>query len=73
VSAHIYGRAIDISALGGTSIYGHQQRGSITERALKSLLLLPNEVKPAQIISLMGLGGASFPLSDHDDHIHVGF
>jgi hypothetical protein len=25
------------------------------------------------VISLLGLGGPSFPMADHDDHIHVGF
>jgi hypothetical protein len=30
-------------------------------------------VLPRQVISLLGLGGPSFPLFDHDDHIHVGF
>jgi hypothetical protein len=25
------------------------------------------------VISLLGLGGPSFPLGDHDDHIHVGY
>ena len=54
-------------------MYGHQQPGSITERAVKALLLLPPEVEPAQIISLIGLGGPSFALADHYDHIHVGF
>ncbi|MDX6514889.1 MAG: hypothetical protein QOH73_555 [Gaiellaceae bacterium] len=73
VSAHMYGRAMDIAALKGVSIYGHQQRGSITEQALKALLLLPGEVEPAQIISLIGMGGPSFALADHYDHIHIGF
>jgi hypothetical protein len=73
ISAHVYGRAIDIGALDGISMNGHQQPGSITERAVRSLLLLPPEVEPAQIISLLGLGGASFALANHYDHIHVGF
>jgi hypothetical protein len=30
-------------------------------------------VEPKQIISLLGLGGPSFPLADHYDHIHVGY
>jgi hypothetical protein len=28
---------------------------------------------PMQIISLIGLGGPSFPLANHYDHIHVGY
>jgi hypothetical protein len=73
VSAHIYGRAVDIAALDGVSIYGHQEPGGITEQAVRSLLLLPPEMMPAQIISLLGLGGPSFPLANHYDHIHVGY
>jgi len=73
VSAHIYGRAVDIAALDGVSIYGHQQPGGITEQAVRSLLLLPPEMLPAQVISLLGLGGPSFPLANHYDHIHVGY
>ena len=73
VSAHIYGRAIDIAALGNVSIYGHQQPGGVTERAVRALLMLPGRMLPAQIISLIGLGGPSFPLANHYDHIHVGY
>ncbi len=73
ISAHIYGLAVDIAALGGESILGHQMPGSVTEQAVRDLLLLPAEVRPAQVISLLGLGGPSFPLANHDDHIHVGY
>jgi hypothetical protein len=73
VSAHIYGLAVDVAALGGQSIMGHQQPGSVTEKAVRNILLLPAEVRPVQVISLLGMGGPSFPLANHDDHIHVGF
>ena len=73
VSAHIYGLAVDIAALGKTPIAGHQQPGGITEQAVQSILLLPAELQPQQVISLLGLGGPSFPLADHADHIHVGY
>jgi hypothetical protein len=73
ISAHIFGLAADISVLGNTSIFGHQQPGSVTEKAVRNILLLPAEMQPRQVISLLGLGGASFPLANHDDHIHVGF
>jgi hypothetical protein len=73
ISAHIYGRAIDIAALDGESIYGHQQPGGITEQAVRSILMLPGGMLPAQVISLIGLGGPSFPLANHYDHIHVGY
>jgi hypothetical protein len=73
ISAHIYGRAVDISVLGNTTILGHQQAGSITEQAVRDILLLPGEVMPKQVISLLGLGGPSFPLANHYNHIHIGW
>jgi hypothetical protein len=73
VSAHMYGLAVDIAALGRTPITGHQEAGGLTERGVKAILRLPSEVQPQQVISLLGLGGPSFPLADHYDHIHVGF
>ncbi|MGE5691808.1 MAG: hypothetical protein ACM33B_14740 [Pseudomonadota bacterium] len=73
VSMHMYGEAVDVAALGGTPIAGHQEPGGLTERAVRDILLLPAEMRPRQVISLLGLGGPSFPLADHADHIHVGF
>jgi hypothetical protein len=73
VSAHIYGRAVDIAALGNVSIAGHQQPGGVTEQAVRDILMLPGGMLPKQVISLLGLGGPSFPLANHADHIHVGF
>ncbi len=73
VSAHIYGLAVDISAVGDTTILGHQDPGGITEETVRSILLLPAELRPRQVISLLGLGGPSFAQADHYNHIHVGF
>jgi hypothetical protein len=73
VSAHVHGLAVDITALGNVSIAGNQQPGGLTEHAVRDILLLPAELQPRQVISLLGLGGASFPLADHGDHIHVGY
>jgi hypothetical protein len=73
VSAHVFGHAVDVAAVNGTSIAGHQAPGGITEAAVRSVLLLPAELQPQQVISLLGLGGPSFPLRDHGDHIHIGF
>lgn len=73
VSAHMYGLAVDIAALGGVSMTGNQQPGSVTEEAVRNVLLLPSELRPLQVISLLGLGGPSFPLANHYDHIHVGY
>jgi hypothetical protein len=73
VSAHIYGQAVDIAGLAGLSITGHQEPGGLTEDAVRQILLLPKELQPRQVISLLGLGGPSFPLANHHDHIHVGY
>jgi len=73
ISAHIYGRAVDVADVGAIPIYGHQEPGGITERAVRAIPLLPSELQPKQVISLLGLGGPSFPLANHYDHIHVGY
>jgi hypothetical protein len=73
VSAHKYGLAVDVAGLEGQSIVGNQQVGGLTERAVRNILLLPVELRPKQVISLLGLGGPSFPLADHYDHIHIGY
>ena len=73
VSLHAYGQAVDVAALGGEPIIGHQQRGGKTWHAVRDVLLLPESMQPAELISLWEMGGASFALSDHHDHIHIGF
>lgn len=73
ISTHIYGRGLDIGAIERVSILGHQQQSSVTARAVKQILLLPAEVLPRQVISLLGFGGPSFPLADHYNHIHIGY
>ena len=37
------------------------------------MLELPPPVEPVQVISLMTLGGPSFALPDHYNHIHIGY
>ena len=73
ISAHIYGLAADISVLGGLSIMGNSDPGGMTEDGVRNILLLPSELQPRQVISLLGMGGPSFPMGNHDDHIHVGY
>jgi Transglycosylase SLT domain len=75
VSEHSSGNAVDISAINGIPIAGHQGAGSITDITIRRLLTLQGIMKPHQIISLMTFEGASNTLSmaDHADHIHVGF
>jgi hypothetical protein len=73
VSEHSSGNAVDISAINGTPIVGHQGKGSITETTIRKLLTLQGPMQPHQIISLMDMGGPTMALPDHYDHIHVGF
>jgi hypothetical protein len=78
VSAHVYGRAVDISAIGGVKIEGHQGPGSVTEQAVRYLLMLPKSLRPRQIISLMDVDGptgntGSFALPDHANHISIDY
>jgi hypothetical protein len=69
------GTAVDIAAINGTPILGHQGKGSITDIVIQRLLTLQGTMKPHQIISLMDFPDAdnTLVLADHDDHIHVGF
>jgi hypothetical protein len=73
VSLHSHGRAVDIAALNGRSILGNQEPGGLTERALWKIMLMPKELQPSELITLFELGGPSFALADHADHIHAGF
>jgi hypothetical protein len=75
VSEHSSGDAVDISAINGIPILGHQGPGSITELTIRALLKLGGAMKPHQIISLMTFDGATntLALPDHANHIHIGF
>ena len=73
VSEHSAGAAVDISAIGGVPIFGHQQPGGIAEQTVRRLMLLQGDVRPHQIISLLPFGANTMALGDHDDHVHVGF
>ena len=61
--------------INGIPILGHQGEGSITDITIRRLLTLQGTMKPHQIISLMTYEDTdnTLALSDHDDHIHVGF
>jgi Transglycosylase SLT domain len=73
VSHHSSGNAVDIAAINGIPILGHQEAGGITEQTVRRLMQLQGTMAPAQIISLFEIGGATFAMADHHDHIHVGF
>ncbi len=75
VSQHSSGDALDIAAINGVPISGHQGPGSITDRAVRALLTLQGTMKPNQIITLMQYAGTdnTLALADHWDHIHIGY
>ncbi len=73
VSAHSSGNAVDIWKINGIPVLGHQENGGITEQTVRHLLKLQGTLAPNQLISLLSLGGPSFAMGDHADHIHVGF
>ena len=73
VSNHSSGNAADIAQLNGIPVLGHQERGGITDQAVKRILQLQGTMQPDELISLLDYGGPSFAMSDHADHIHVGY
>ena len=73
ISEHSSGNAVDISKVNGIPIIGHQDKGGITEQAVRRLMALQGTMEPHQIISLLDFGRNTMALPDHNDHIHVGF
>ena len=73
VSHHSSGNAVDIAAINGIPIIGHQEEGGITEQAVRRLMRLQGTMRADQIISLLDLGDNTISMGDHNDHIHVGF
>ncbi len=73
VSHHSSGNAVDIAAINGVPILGHQDPGGVTEQSVRRLMRLQGTMRPDQIISLLELGANTVAMGDHHDHIHVGF
>jgi hypothetical protein len=73
ISHHSSGNAVDIAAVNGIPILGHQEPGGITDQTVRRLMLLQGTMAPAQIISLLEIGGPTLAMADHADHIHIGF
>ena len=73
ISNHSYGGAADIALINGTPVLGNQGPGSITETLLRAVLQLQGTMVPDELISLQELGGPSFAMSDHADHVHIGY
>jgi hypothetical protein len=74
VSEHSTGDAVDIPVINGVPVTGHQGPGTLTDELIRAVLQLQGTMHPHQVISLEDLPGeTSFPLSDHYDHVHVGY
>jgi transglycosylase-like protein with SLT domain len=73
VSNHSFGNAVDIAVINGVPVLGNQGPGTITETLLRSVLRLQGTMTPDELISLQELGGPSFGMADHADHVHIGF
>jgi murein DD-endopeptidase MepM/ murein hydrolase activator NlpD len=65
-SAGATGESVDISAINGIPIQGHQGKGSITDLTVRRLLTLQGAMQPDEIVSLMSYKGQSTALSLHD-------
>jgi hypothetical protein len=73
ISNHSFGGAADIALIDGVPVLGNQGPGSITEDLLRAVLRLQGTMAPDELISLQELGGPSFAMSDHADHVHIGY
>jgi soluble lytic murein transglycosylase-like protein len=74
-SASYSGDELDISAINGTPIAGHQGPESITELTIRTLLTLPSEFVPHSIVSLMRFPGLPSTQASSADwnRIHLEF
>jgi hypothetical protein len=73
ISEHVSGNAVDISAVNGVPILGHQDPGGVGDETVQRLMLLRSAMQPHQIISLLDYGANTMALRDHANHVHVGF
>jgi membrane-bound lytic murein transglycosylase B len=72
---HRLGTAMEITAINGVPIAGHQGEGSITDTTIRALLTLKGRFAPAQIASLMYYPGTNNTLARAArwNSIHIGF
>ena len=73
VSNHSSGNAVDIAEINGIPVLGNQGPGTLTDSLLKAVLDLQGTMVPEELISLEELGGPSFAMADHADHVHIGW
>ncbi len=73
-SEHSTGDAVDISAIDGVPVTGHQGPGTLTDALIKTELRLQGTMHPQQVVSLENLPGpTSFALPSHADNVDIGF
>jgi hypothetical protein len=74
-AAHNSGIAVDITAINGIPIAGHQGPGTVTDAAIRALLTLHGRFAPHRIVSLMRYPGvpATQALTAAWNHIHIEF
>jgi murein DD-endopeptidase MepM/ murein hydrolase activator NlpD len=67
--------AVDITAINGIPVAGHQEPGSLADEAVRKLLMLQGLSRPKQILSTMSYPGAAAAItsSSATDAIHVAF
>jgi hypothetical protein len=67
--------SIDITALNGVLVAGHQGQGSVADTAVRKLLMLQGLSRPKRIVSLMSYPGAAGALTSPKaaDAIHIVF
>ncbi len=74
VSEHSTGDAVDIAAINGVPVTGHQGPGTLTSELIDAILSLQGTMHPHQVISLEDRPDpASIAMADHYDHVHVGY
>jgi membrane-bound lytic murein transglycosylase B len=74
-SAQFKGDSLDITAINDVPIARHQGPGTITDLTIRTLLTLPAEFVPHEIISLMRYPGSSITHAESSfwSHLHLAF
>ncbi len=74
VSEHSTGDAVDIAAIDGVPVTGHQGPGTLVHQLIEDVLELQGPMQPHQVISLENFPGeVSFAEASHYDHVHIGY
>jgi len=75
VPASASSQAVEITAVNGIPVAGHQGAGSIVDATVRKLLMLQGLSRPQRIVSLTSYPGAPgvFANADAADAIHVAF